>query len=375
MTKVLVVDDNADLVETIRQILEQRGGYQTMVSTDGVDALNKALAEPPDLAIVDVMMPGISGHEVCRRLRAEPATASVPIIVLTARGQLVDRQAALDAGADDYIVKPVTMEELLERVTQMLARQDAERSPAVAGTIVLLSMRGGVGTTTLAVNLAASLAQAGDGAACLVDLCPSSGHVALQLGLRPEPNWSDFVRAGIPDTAAIGARLLRHDSGLHVLASPLFPVVGPGLARPVVQTMLRDLEQRFAATVVDAPPVLSEGAMAALEAASAVGLVVTAEAASIQAAVGTLRVLRPWLDRTWIILNQVSPGAHLSTEAVERTLRRPLLGSVPFDTDQARGLAQGEPAVLHRPTSPLARAVEELAQSLARNMAGAAVGQ
>ena len=96
--------------------------------------------------------------------------------------------------------------------------------------------------------------------------------------------------------------------------------------------------------------------MAALEAASAVGLVVTAEAAAIQAAVGTLRALRPWLDRTWIILNQVSPGAHLSTGAVERTLRRPLLGSVPFDTDQARGLAQGEPAVLHRPTSPLARA-------------------
>jgi pilus assembly protein CpaE len=375
MAKVLVVDDNTDLLETIRQILEQRGGYQTMVSTDGMDGLNKALADPPDLAIVDVMMPGISGHEVCRQLRANPATASIPIIVLTARGQLMDRQAALDAGADDYIIKPVTMKELLERVTQALVKRDAGTAPVVAGTIVLLSMRGGVGTTTLAVNLAAVLAQTGDGAACLVDLCPSSGHVALQLGLRPEPNWSDFVRAGIPDAAAIEARLLRHDSGLHVLASPLFPVVGPGLSRAVVQTVLRTLEQRFATTVVDAPPVLSEGAMTALEAATAVGLVVTAEAPSIQAAVGTLRALRGWSDRTWIILNQVSPGTHLSTEAVERTLRRPLLGSVPFDADQARGLAQGQPAVLHRPTSPLAQAIEKLTQSLARNMAGAAAGR
>ena len=384
MARILVIDDNVELLETIRQILERRGGHQTVLSADGADGLAKALADPPDMAIVDVMMPDISGYEICRRLRASPSTASIPIMILTARGQLVDRQAALDAGADEYMVKPVPMKELLERVDDMLAKRVAEREAAFAGTVVLLSLRGGVGVTTLAVNLAATLAQAGDhlprvGGAeggrttCLVDLCPSSGHVALQLGLRPEPNWSDLIQAGIPDAEVIGAHLLQHASGLWVLASPIFPVVGQGLPRAVVQTTLRLLRQRFAIVVVDVPSVLDEGTMAALEAAIVVGLVVTAEAPSIQAAVGTLRALGQWSGKFQIILNQVTQGARLPTGAIQQTLRRPLLGTVPFDPDQARALAQGAPLALHSPTSPLAQAVQGLAQELSRSRQKVAV--
>ncbi len=366
MAKILVIDDNVDLLETIRHILEQRGSHQTIVSANGTDGLNKALAHPPDLAIVDVMLPGISGYEVCRQMRANPATASIPLLVLTARGQLMDRQAALDAGADDYVVKPVTMDELLDRIDYLLAKRAAEKTPVLAGTVVLLGLRGGVGTTTLAVNLAAVLAQSRDGATCLVDLCPSSGHVALQLGLRPQPNWSDFIRASVPGPDEIEAHLLEHPSGLRVLAAPLFPVVGQGLSRPVMQTVLKILQQRFSVVVVDAPPVLNEMAMGILEAAKAVGLVITAEAPSIQTAIGTLRALRQWSNRVRIILNQTTPRPHLATQAIENALRRPLMGVIPFDPDQAQGLARGEPAALHRPTSPLSQAVGGLAQSLAR---------
>jgi len=288
MAKILVIDDDAELLEMIRLLLEQRGGHQTVLSADGADGLAKALADPPDLAIVDVMMPGVSGYEICRQLRANPPTTSIPIIILTARGQLVDRQAALDAGADHYMAKPVMMMELLEQVNDLLAKRAAEKPPVLAGTVVLMSLRGGVGVTTLAVNLAATLAQTGGDSppvegteggrtACLVDLCPSSGHVALQLGLRPEPNWSDLIQASIPDAQVIEAHLLQHASGLRVLASPVFPIVGHGLSRTVVQTTLRILQQRFAATVVDAPSVLNEVTMAVLEAATVVGLVITAE--------------------------------------------------------------------------------------------------
>ena len=72
MARILVIDDNVELLETIRQILEQRGGHQAVLSADGADGLAKALADPPDMAIVDVMMPGVSGYEICRRLRANP---------------------------------------------------------------------------------------------------------------------------------------------------------------------------------------------------------------------------------------------------------------------------------------------------------------
>ncbi len=366
MAKILIIDDNADLLETIRQVLELRGGHQAVLSADGADGLTKALADPPDLAIIDVMMPGVSGYEVCRQLRANPPTASIPIIIFTARGQLVDRQAALDAGADDYMVKPVTLKKLLERVNDLLAKRAQEKAPVLAGTVVLLSLRGGVGVTTLAVNLAAALAQARDGTACLVDLCPSSGHVALQLGLRPEPNWSDLVRASVPDAEVVEAHLLQHASGLRVLASPVFPITGQILPQPVVQTTLRILRQRFTATVVDAPSVLSEVTMETLKVATVVGLVITAEPPSIQTAVGTLRALRQWSSKFQIILNQTTPGPQLPAEAIERTLRRPLMGTIPFDPDQVRALAQGAPLTLHSPDSPLARAVRGLAQELSR---------
>ncbi len=386
MANILVIDDNSELLEMIRLLLEQRGGHQTVLSADGADGLAKALADPPDLAIVDVMMSGVSGYEVCRQMRANPSTASVPIIVLTARGQLVDRQAALDAGADDYMVKPVTVMELLERVNGLLAKRSAAKSPLLARTVVLLSLRGGVGVTTLAVNLAVTLAQTGGNfppvggteggeAACLVDLCPSSGHVALQLGLRPDPNWSGLVQASVLDAEVVEGSLLQHTSGLRVLASPVFPVTGQGLPQTVVQTTLEILQQRFAVTIVDTPSVLSEVVIAALEAALVVGLVITAEAPSIQTTIGTLRALKQWSAKFQIILNQNTPGTQWPAEAVERALKHPLMWTIPFDPAQTQALARGTPLILHSPSSPLAQAVQGLAQELARIARAAAVNR
>lgn len=360
MARILVIDDNADLLEMIRVLLEERGGHQAVLSADGEDGLAKALADPPDLAIIDVMMPDISGYDICRQLRANPDTASIPIIVITARGQPVDREAALEAGADDYMAKPIAMQELLDHANGLLAK----KGPVSAKIIVLLSLRGGVGVTTLAVNVAAALAQAGDGEICLVDLCPSSGHVALQLGLRPEPNWSDLAKAIVPDAQSIEAHLLQHGSGLRVLASSVLPTAGQSLSQGMVQAALTAMQQRFAVTVVDTPSVLDEATMAALEAATVVGLVVTAEAPSIQTTIGTLRALKQWSDKLQIILNQNLPGAQLPAGAVERALKRPLIGIVPFDPAQAQVLAQGTPLALRNPNSPLAQAVKVLAQEL-----------
>jgi CheY-like chemotaxis protein/MinD-like ATPase involved in chromosome partitioning or flagellar assembly len=368
MARILVVDDEADLLDMMRLVLEQRGGHQTVLSAEAEDGLAQALADLPDLIILDVMMPGMTGYEMCRRLRANPATASIPILILTARAQPMDRDAAMNAGADDYMTKPVTMSELLERVDALLAKRE-ETAPAFAGTFVLLSLRGGVGVTSLVVNLAVVLAQTSGGAACLVDLCPSSGHVALQLGLRPEPNWSILVEAagaGSLDAESIRACLLQHSSGLRVLASPFIPIVGDGMPQQAAQTLLRGLQQQFAVVIVDAPAMLNRMAMTALEAASAVGLVLTAESPSIQTAVGTLRALQQWSNKLYIVLNQVTPGAQVPVEALAHTLKRPVVGNIPFDPSQARALAQGTPLALSAPTAPLAQAVQSLARTFIR---------
>ena len=365
MAKILIIDDDSEFLDMLN-LLMQRSGHQTALSADGPDGLAKAKADPPDLAIVDVMMPDMTGYEVVRQLRADPSTASLPIIILTARGQPVDRQAALDAGADEYMSKPVTMADLAERVEELLGKPVSARSPLLKGAFVMLSLRGGVGVTTLATNLAATLAQTGDKAACLLDLCPSSGHAALQLGLRPEPNWSDLVGVGGIDAGTVDAHLLQHGSGLQVLASPVVPIVGQQgvVSRSVAQAMLSALQQEFSIVVVDAPSVLDEAAMAAVEMALAVALVVTVESPSIQTALGTLRALKRWLPKCYTVINQVSPGAQLPVEAIERTLKRPIMGVIPFDPAQAQALAQGAPQAIRDPASPLAQGVQQLAQNL-----------
>ena len=365
MARILVIDDNADLLQMIRLLLEERGGHEVVLSAEGQDGLEKAAAQPPDLAIIDVMMPGMTGYDVCKRLRASPSTAEIPIIILTARGQDVDRQAALDAGADVYVAKPVTMANLLEQVSQLLAEKGQAAGGEASGAIGLLSMRGGVGVTTVAVNLAVALQTQRQGEVCLVDLCPSSGSAALQLGLRPDPNWSALaMMESQPDTSTIGTYLLEHPSGLHVLASPFVPIVGNGLPKDTILATLDALRKRFSLLVIDLPSRLDEVTMATLELADKIVLLLASDPPSIQATLGTLQALRTFSEKTRLVLNQVAHGQQLPKGALERVLRRPLDGIIPFDPAQAQTLSQGQPLTLSNPDSPLAQAVTELVPSL-----------
>jgi DNA-binding response OmpR family regulator len=132
-SRILVVDDDTTLAEVVARYL-QREGFVVETVADGRTALDRALAEPPDLVVLDLMLPGLDGLEVCRRLRA---LAPVPIVILTARGQESDRIIGLDLGADDYVAKPFSTKELVARVRAVLRRARgplAATSAGAAGT-------------------------------------------------------------------------------------------------------------------------------------------------------------------------------------------------------------------------------------------------
>ena len=122
---VLIVEDDPDIAEGLRYNLE-REGLETRVAHTGEQGLQFALdaKRPPALVVLDLMLPGMSGTELCRRLRREPATRRTPIIMLTARTSEADRVAGLDLGADDYISKPFSVREVLARVRAVLRRTD-----------------------------------------------------------------------------------------------------------------------------------------------------------------------------------------------------------------------------------------------------------
>ncbi len=121
--KILVVDDEPVLVETIAYNLEQ-AGYQVLTAADGRSALEAARRETPDLVILDLMLPEMDGLEVCRQLRREHTTATIPIMMLTAKGDEIDKVVGLEVGADDYVTKPFGRRELLARVRALLRRAD-----------------------------------------------------------------------------------------------------------------------------------------------------------------------------------------------------------------------------------------------------------
>ncbi|OJF13688.1 response regulator transcription factor [Couchioplanes caeruleus] len=121
MSTILLVEDDPDIRHLVSHKLG-KGGLDVVAVADGVSALRAVRAQPPDLVLLDVRMPCMSGIEVCRELRAGPLTADVPIIMLTARSRPQDLEQGYAAGATDYVVKPFSPRELLERVEAALAR-------------------------------------------------------------------------------------------------------------------------------------------------------------------------------------------------------------------------------------------------------------
>jgi two-component system alkaline phosphatase synthesis response regulator PhoP len=124
--KILVIEDEKDVVELLRHYLEKEN-FALKEAGDGFSGLKKARAENFDLVILDIMLPEMDGLEVCKELRSDPKTASLPIIMLTARGEETDKIVGLELGADDYVTKPFSPKELVARVKALLRR--LERKP------------------------------------------------------------------------------------------------------------------------------------------------------------------------------------------------------------------------------------------------------
>jgi DNA-binding response OmpR family regulator len=127
MSRILVVEDDTDIASLIVHYLTP-AGHESEIVVNGSDALAAARRRPPDLVILDRMLPGLDGLEVCRSLRADPGLGSVPILMLTARAEEVDRIAGLEIGADDYVTKPFSPKELVARIGALLRR--IRREPA-----------------------------------------------------------------------------------------------------------------------------------------------------------------------------------------------------------------------------------------------------
>jgi len=229
--KILIIDDDVDTLKLVGLML-QKQSYQIVAANNGLQGLEQAENENPDLILLDVMMPGMDGYEVARRLRANPLTANTPILMFTAKTQLDDKVTGFEAGADDYLTKPTHPTELNAHVKALLARTSKGKVatsplPTEKGalTIGILSPRGGQGVSTVAVNLGGALRQATKADVIVAELRPGMGSLGPDLGEFKPKALVDLLSGNIADMTRQKVKevLFVHETGLRLLLGSVQP--------------------------------------------------------------------------------------------------------------------------------------------------------
>ncbi len=185
---ILIVDDDIDTLQLVGTMLEQKG-YEIIAANNGEKALQITQNDIPDLIILDIMMPGMDGYEVTRRIRAIEETSLIPIILFSAKTQVDDKVIGYEAGADDYLTKPTHPKELISRIETVLEKSIGTQKPSAssgqnekAGKLIgIISTKGGLGATTLSLNLAVAIYNNVGKNVGLAEFRPGQGTLGLYL--------------------------------------------------------------------------------------------------------------------------------------------------------------------------------------------------
>jgi pilus assembly protein CpaE len=359
---ILVVDDDSDTLTLIGLTLQRRG-FEVVKAQSGQQAINLLAHDRPDLVILDVMMPQMDGYEVCREIKADPRTADLPVIMLTAKAQTQSQLEGFRVGAIDYITKPVHPQDLVARIQTVLERTQSTRQAGGAQVIAVSGARGGVGASTLAVNLAAALA-AGH-RTILVDL-ELSGTAAIQLGLTPVHSLADLMSYEIDpiDRANVEAAVTPHASGLHLLAaadSPIDP------ARALV--ILNHLLAMYEVCVIDLGWGMGQTVRAIAPRANHLLLATDADRASVTQASRLQHMLieagasARSIQLIWI--NRNGTPAETALASLQAGLGRAPTASIgPASEAMFAAMEAGQPLVLARPTDAVAVQLADLSATL-----------
>lgn len=362
MARIFVIDDDEQLLRMVGLMLE-RGGHTVTLVGDPIKGLEQLKIEKPDMLVVDVMMPHMSGHDVARQLRDSKDTENLPILILTARAQEIDRVTALKSGASDYLSKPVSSQELIDKVKTLLMEKPEKIEPAEGVVIAFYGLRGGVGQTTIAVNLAASLLRVSQESVALVDLTSSVGQVVMHMRLQARSSWANLPDENQLDWETLKGQMIAHQSGLQLLAAPSDPMPPDLPSAASTKKILELMRSNLQFTVIDLPHTFSPALIAGLESSDIVLQVLTPEMVSVQSAVQVNRTLAKMgmtFKQKSYILNHTTAEAQLPRATVERGLNARIAFKVGYDTNQSQALSQGVPLSLTSAKSPLPSIVNRM---------------
>jgi len=373
--RILVTDDDPFSLK-ITSLTLTKAGYQVSTAQNGAEALELVGQIKPDLIILDVMMPGMDGYQVCRNLRKRPELAHLPIMMLTANDSLEQKIQGFQAGTDDYLVKPFQPDELILRVEALLRRT---RLIAPAPTVQVenraigfFSLRGGVGISTLAVNVALALTQIWDLPTTLIDLALVCGQSALLLNVPLRNTWADLAHVPQDELTieVVEQALLEHPSGLHILAAPPNPEEGELVTAELVGQVIDLLKRQNHYLVFDLPHNFQDTTLAALDRIDQLVVVVTPEIGSIYSTrhlFETLRTLNYRAQDICVLLNWTFPKQGLARADIERALGHAVDLILPYATEPLiTAINLGEPPVLKPNETGIGALLQDIAFLLSK---------
>jgi pilus assembly protein CpaE len=350
------------------------------------------LAADHQVVIVDVASGVRTGIDICAEIRATPSLSAVPVLCISGSDDVEERIRFLEVGADDVMARPFDARELEARVEALLLRFQRSRdlTPAISADgvvmtrarrlVAVFSPKGGVGTTTIATNVAVAAAAHRPNQVVLVDLALQFGGVATHLNLRPRQTLADVVR---DESALREPELLRsysttHSSGLHVLAAPAQPEAAETVMPAHVDRILGTLFEAYEQIVVDAGSTLDERVLAVFERADTVVLPLYPEIAALNA----MHALLEYLTETGalgskalFVLNNAFAREILKPRDVESALGSRVALELPYDPFlYLKAVNEGIPIVIGAPRSSPAERLVRLS-TMAFGLDGAAVPQ
>jgi DNA-binding response OmpR family regulator len=258
--KILIIDDDVDTLKLVGLML-QKQGYVITAASNGLQGLEQAEKENPDLILLDIMMPEIDGYQVTRRLRDNPRTSNTPILMFTAKTQLEDKVSGFEAGADDYLTKPTHPSELSAHIKALLSRTAKSRTTPIPErmdkpcfVIGVLSPRGGQGVSTVAVNLGEALRLTNRAEVIVAELRPGMGTLGPDLG-EPDPKGMTEILSGkVEDVTRekVKSDIFNHQTGLHLFLGSTHPKDGKLLeASAQMEALVNQLSHLAAYLVLD----------------------------------------------------------------------------------------------------------------------------
>jgi len=374
--RVLLIDDEQFYFKMLQKSLKE-AEYQLEYAKSGSEGLAKIPAFEPELLIVDLRLPELDGFEILKRLRRDPKFSYIPVIVITSQDELSEKLKAFELGADDYLVKPFQPEELVARMGILARRGRAmqmaqkETTGTSESTIVTVhSLRGGLGCSSIVVNLGLALHKLWGKQTLLIDSVLTAGQVALMLDAKPTATWENLVglNAESLDDVVLGEIMCSHKSGIRYIASPRFPIAADTFTNETLRLFIEGIKSYNDFIVVDTSHDFSDMAIQMLSMSSTILLVLAPEMASLRTTMSALEIydrLGIPLEKVKIALNNNSSNPAIKQAQLEKVLKRPIDFVLPFEAGEVnRALNFGQPFILNNPDLPICLVLEKMAYAL-----------